>query len=181
MASFKVLETQFQMFINSQIYLNDEYIVMTRNYFLQYTQLDILEFRETLVQFMEYVKKSIDERALHKMEYDSRVNERQTQTTEEKIDTRKLPLLKQPESNNEGEVTRFDSEPPKVQQEDIQNQCEIDKLLLLVQAEIQASVFMAMISDHNSSDLAPQRQEMFLENVSYRPRSSRDKKVQSRL
>ncbi|GJT27303.1 hypothetical protein Tco_0907578 [Tanacetum coccineum] len=88
MTSFKVLETQFQMFINSQIYLNDEYIVMTRNYFLQYTQLDIPEFRETLVQFMEYVKKSIDERALHKMEYDSRVNERQTQTTEEKIDTR---------------------------------------------------------------------------------------------
>ncbi|GKB63652.1 hypothetical protein Tco_0919838, partial [Tanacetum coccineum] len=87
MASFKVLETQFQMFINSQIYLNDEYIVMTRNYFLQYTQLDIPEFRETLVQFMEYVKKSIDERALHKREYDSRVNERQIQTTEEKIDT----------------------------------------------------------------------------------------------
>ncbi|GJW46753.1 hypothetical protein Tco_0078399 [Tanacetum coccineum] len=87
MASFKVLETQFQMFIKSKIYLNDEYIVMTRNYFLQYTQLDIPEFRETLVQFMEYVKKSIDERALHKMEYDSRVNERQTQTTEEKIDT----------------------------------------------------------------------------------------------
>ncbi|GJS36301.1 integrase, catalytic region, zinc finger, CCHC-type containing protein [Tanacetum coccineum] len=89
MASFKVLETQFQMFINSQIYLNDEYIVMTRNYFLQYTQLDILEFRETLVQFMEYVKKSIDERALHKIEYDSRVNERQTQTTVEKVDTSK--------------------------------------------------------------------------------------------
>ncbi|GJX71141.1 hypothetical protein Tco_0308312, partial [Tanacetum coccineum] len=89
MASFKVLETQFQMFINSQIYLNDEYIVMTRNYFLQYTQLDIPEFRETLVQFMEYVKKSIDERALHKMEYDSRVNERQTQTTVEKVDTSK--------------------------------------------------------------------------------------------
>ncbi|GJU91622.1 hypothetical protein Tco_1304045 [Tanacetum coccineum] len=87
MASFKVLETQFQMFIKSKIYLNDEYIVMTRNYFLQYTQLDIPEFRETLVQFMEYVKKSIDERALHKMEYDSRVNERQIQTTEEKIDT----------------------------------------------------------------------------------------------
>ncbi|GJX75291.1 hypothetical protein Tco_0313886 [Tanacetum coccineum] len=89
MASFKVLETQFQMFINSQIYLNDEYIVMTRNYFLQYTQLDIPEFRETLVQFMEYVKKSIDERALHKMEYDSRVNERLMQTTEEKVDSSK--------------------------------------------------------------------------------------------
>ncbi|GJS72140.1 hypothetical protein Tco_0704981 [Tanacetum coccineum] len=33
---------------------------------------------------MESVKKSIDERALHKREYDTRVNERQTLTTEEK-------------------------------------------------------------------------------------------------
>ncbi|GJS88505.1 hypothetical protein Tco_0771141 [Tanacetum coccineum] len=62
---------------------------MTRNYFLQYTQLDIPEFRETLVQFMEYVKESIDERALHKREHDSRVNERQMQTTMEKVDTSK--------------------------------------------------------------------------------------------
>ncbi|GJZ54135.1 hypothetical protein Tco_0609020 [Tanacetum coccineum] len=89
MASFKVLETQFQMFIKSKIYLNDEYIVMTRNYFLQYTQLDIPEFRKTLVQFMEYVKKLIDERALHKREHDSRVNEIQMQTTMENVDTSK--------------------------------------------------------------------------------------------
>ncbi|GJT55799.1 hypothetical protein Tco_0990853 [Tanacetum coccineum] len=89
MASFKVLEIQFQMFIKSKIYFSDEYIVMRRNYFLQYTQLNILEFRETLVQFMKYVKKSIDERALHKREHDSRVNERQTHTTMEKVDTSK--------------------------------------------------------------------------------------------
>ncbi|GJV67095.1 hypothetical protein Tco_1482604 [Tanacetum coccineum] len=38
---------------------------------------------------MESVKKSIDERALHKREYDTRVNERQIQTTEGKIDTGK--------------------------------------------------------------------------------------------
>ncbi|GJV04676.1 hypothetical protein Tco_1338245 [Tanacetum coccineum] len=38
---------------------------------------------------MESVKKSIDKRALHKREYDSRVNERQMQTTEEKVDTSK--------------------------------------------------------------------------------------------
>ncbi|GKF95059.1 hypothetical protein Tco_0287794, partial [Tanacetum coccineum] len=63
MAAFKVLETQFQMFIKSQIYLEDEFVVMTRNYFLQYTQLAILEFRDTLIQHMEFVKKSIDERA----------------------------------------------------------------------------------------------------------------------
>ncbi|GJR74085.1 hypothetical protein Tco_0086450 [Tanacetum coccineum] len=87
MASFKVLETQFQMFIKSKIYLNDEYIVMTRNYFLEYTRLDIPEFRDTLIQNMDYVKKSIEKRALHKMEYDSRVNERLMQTTEEKVDS----------------------------------------------------------------------------------------------
>nr|GEW41837.1 ribonuclease H-like domain-containing protein [Tanacetum cinerariifolium] len=61
MADFKVLETQFQMFIKSQIYLDDEY--------------------------KESIKKSIDKRALYKREYDSWVNERQMQTTEEKVDT----------------------------------------------------------------------------------------------
>ncbi|GKD02535.1 hypothetical protein Tco_1177509 [Tanacetum coccineum] len=85
MASFKVLETQFQVFIKSRIYLDDEFVVMTRNYFLQYTQLAIPEFRDTLIQHMESVKKSIDERAQHKREYDSWVNERQIQTTEGKI------------------------------------------------------------------------------------------------
>ncbi|GJS77554.1 hypothetical protein Tco_0727435 [Tanacetum coccineum] len=90
MATFKVLETQFQMFIKSRIYLDDEYVVMTRNYFLQYTQLKIPEFHDTLIhQYMESVKKSIDKRALHKREYDSWVNERQMQTTEKKVDTSK--------------------------------------------------------------------------------------------
>ncbi|GJU39053.1 hypothetical protein Tco_1192010 [Tanacetum coccineum] len=36
---------------------------------------------------MESVKKSIGERAQHKMQYERRVNERQIQTTEEKTDT----------------------------------------------------------------------------------------------
>nr|GEU70904.1 hypothetical protein [Tanacetum cinerariifolium] len=57
MAAFNVLDTQFQMFITSRLYLDDEY--------------------------------SIDERAQHKREYDSWVNERQMQTTEEKVDTSK--------------------------------------------------------------------------------------------
>ncbi|GKG07295.1 hypothetical protein Tco_0330264, partial [Tanacetum coccineum] len=39
---------------------------------------------------MESVKKSIDERAKHKQEYDSWVNERQIQTTDGKVDTRKV-------------------------------------------------------------------------------------------
>ncbi|GJV74152.1 hypothetical protein Tco_1494147 [Tanacetum coccineum] len=75
------------MFIKSRIYLDDEYVVMTRNYFLQYTQLKILEFRDTLIHHMESVKKSIDERAQHKQEYDSRVNDRQMLTIMEKVDT----------------------------------------------------------------------------------------------
>ncbi|GJR31096.1 hypothetical protein Tco_1107328 [Tanacetum coccineum] len=58
-------------------------------YFLEYTQLEIREFRDTLIQHMESIKKSIDKRALHKREYDSRVNERQMQTTEEEVDTSK--------------------------------------------------------------------------------------------
>ncbi|GJS17703.1 hypothetical protein Tco_0412175 [Tanacetum coccineum] len=85
MANFKVIETQFQTFIKSQIYLDDEYVIMTRKYFLEYTQLEILEFCDTL----EYVKKSIDKRALHKRDYDSRVNERQMQTLVENVDTSK--------------------------------------------------------------------------------------------
>nr|GEV58706.1 hypothetical protein [Tanacetum cinerariifolium] len=54
-----------------------------------YTQQSILEFREILIQHLEYVKKSIDERVQLKREYDSWVNERQMQMTEENIDTSK--------------------------------------------------------------------------------------------
>nr|GEX02885.1 hypothetical protein [Tanacetum cinerariifolium] len=79
MAAFNVLETQFQMFIMSRLYLDDEYVAMTRSYFIQYTQQAILEFRDTLIQHLESVKKSIDERAQQKREYD-----RQMQTTKEK-------------------------------------------------------------------------------------------------
>ncbi|GKD06349.1 hypothetical protein Tco_1181323, partial [Tanacetum coccineum] len=78
MAAFKVLETQFQMFIKSQMYLDDEFVVMTRNYFLQYTQLAILEFRDTLIQYMESVKKSIDERAKHKEDNGTRLKVQDT-------------------------------------------------------------------------------------------------------
>ncbi|GJT63040.1 hypothetical protein Tco_1006573 [Tanacetum coccineum] len=88
-ASFKVPEKQFQMFIKSRMYLDDEFVVMTRNYFLQYTQLAIPKFHDTLIQHMESVKKSIDERSKHKEEYNSWVNERQMQTTEDKVDSSK--------------------------------------------------------------------------------------------
>nr|GFC89601.1 hypothetical protein [Tanacetum cinerariifolium] len=75
------------MFITNRDYLNDEYVAMTRGYFIQYTRHAILEFRGTLIQHLESVKKSIDERVQLKREYDSWVNERQMQTTKEKVDT----------------------------------------------------------------------------------------------
>nr|GEV81562.1 hypothetical protein [Tanacetum cinerariifolium] len=89
MAAFNVLETQFQMFIASRVYLNDEYVAMTRIYFIQYTQQAIPKFRDTLIQHLESVKKSIDERAQLKREHDSWMNERKMRTTEEKVDTSK--------------------------------------------------------------------------------------------
>nr|GEX62418.1 hypothetical protein [Tanacetum cinerariifolium] len=54
-----------------------------------YTQQSIPEFHDTLIQHLESVRKSIDERVHLKKEYDSWVNERQTQTTKEKVDTSK--------------------------------------------------------------------------------------------
>ncbi|GJW78347.1 hypothetical protein Tco_0140029 [Tanacetum coccineum] len=68
-------------------------------------------------------------------------------------------------------TTKVDSEPPNGSKEDITNQCESEQALdvsagTLLSTADQASVFMAMMSDHNSSDLAPQRQEMSVENVS---------------
>nr|GEY49954.1 hypothetical protein [Tanacetum cinerariifolium] len=89
MAAFNVFETQFQMFITSWVYLNDEYVAMTCSYFIQYTQQAILEFHDTLIQHLEFVKKSIYERAQLEREYDSWSNERQMQTTKEKVDTSK--------------------------------------------------------------------------------------------
>nr|GEU42976.1 hypothetical protein [Tanacetum cinerariifolium] len=89
MAAFNVLETQFQMFIMNRDYLDDEYVTMTHNYFIQYTGHTIPEFHDTLIQHLESVKKSIVERVQLKREYNSWVNERQMQTTEEKVDTSK--------------------------------------------------------------------------------------------
>ncbi|GJY92563.1 hypothetical protein Tco_0508345 [Tanacetum coccineum] len=50
------------------------------------TQTEVQQFRDTMIKHMESVK-SINKRAQHKQEYNSRVNERQMQTTEEKVDT----------------------------------------------------------------------------------------------
>nr|GEU50563.1 hypothetical protein [Tanacetum cinerariifolium] len=72
MTAFRVLKTQFHKFIKSRSSLDDDDGLMTRKYFLEYTRTEVQQFRDTLIQYMKSVKKSIDERALHKREYDSR-------------------------------------------------------------------------------------------------------------
>ncbi|GJX85877.1 hypothetical protein Tco_0336651, partial [Tanacetum coccineum] len=66
-------------------------------------------------------------------------------------------------------TTKVESEPPNGSNADIPNQCESEQALNVSAGTLlstdQASVFIGMMSDHNSSDLAPQRQEMSVENV----------------
>nr|GEV31596.1 hypothetical protein [Tanacetum cinerariifolium] len=132
MAAFKVLETQFQRFITNQDYLNDEYIAMTRNYFQQYIQQSILEFHDILIQHLESVKKSIDERVQLKREAESKKQDTSSRSgndahdddadirpiyNEEPMDevqmTAKIDVFaigqeytEQPKFNNEGEVVQ---------------------------------------------------------------------------
>ncbi|GJR99996.1 hypothetical protein Tco_0316505 [Tanacetum coccineum] len=56
--------------------------------FLENTRTKIQQFRDTLIQHMESVKKTIDERAQHKRENNRRVNDRVMQSKEGKVDSR---------------------------------------------------------------------------------------------
>ncbi|GJR27304.1 hypothetical protein Tco_1103536 [Tanacetum coccineum] len=58
-----VLMKQFQTFINFRYCFDDFDGAMIRKSFLEYTRTEIQQFRDTLIQHMESVKKSIDERA----------------------------------------------------------------------------------------------------------------------
>ncbi|GKB33221.1 hypothetical protein Tco_0872622 [Tanacetum coccineum] len=113
---------------------------------------------------MKSVKKSIDERALHKREYDIWVNDRQMQTTKDKVDSSKaldarsiydeepmaawwVPTGKIFTSS----TTKVDSEPTNGSNEDITNQYECKQTLDVSAGTLNLSV--AMTSDHNSSEL----------------------------
>ncbi|GJR81688.1 hypothetical protein Tco_0152473 [Tanacetum coccineum] len=153
---------------------------------------------------MDYVKKSIEKRAMHKMEYDIRVNERLMQTTEEKIDTSNAPdaldassdpFMIEERGNQMAEVQTTDDNVSATGQsilsklefniggmvDQIAEQCTLLSYRYIVQSYrgrtselvrnkeryLRETGFMeilsddhTMMSDHNSSDLAPQRQEM---------------------
>ncbi|GJU81174.1 hypothetical protein Tco_1283539 [Tanacetum coccineum] len=88
MAAFWVVNNQFQKFIDSQfmLYCDNQ---MTDKYFIEYTGIEVKHFKDTLLQHMGNVKKSVAERIRHQRQYDRRVNKRQMQTQESKIDTGK--------------------------------------------------------------------------------------------
>ncbi|GJS19286.1 hypothetical protein Tco_0447918 [Tanacetum coccineum] len=81
-----VVNNQFQKFIDSQFTL-DYYNQMTDKYFAEYIRIEVKHFKDTLLQHMGNVKKSVAEITRHQRQYDRRVNKRQLQTQESKIDT----------------------------------------------------------------------------------------------
>nr|GEU71299.1 hypothetical protein [Tanacetum cinerariifolium] len=54
----------------------------SNKYFVEYTGIEVKHFRDTLLQHMGNVKKSVFERARHQRQYDRRVNKRLMQTQE---------------------------------------------------------------------------------------------------
>ncbi|GJU97154.1 hypothetical protein Tco_1326425 [Tanacetum coccineum] len=68
MAAFRVLNRQFQQFIDSHVTLDYDG-QMTDKYFVTYTRIKVKQFRETLLQHMGNVKKSVAERTRHQRHY----------------------------------------------------------------------------------------------------------------
>nr|GEX04423.1 hypothetical protein [Tanacetum cinerariifolium] len=80
---------------------------MTEKYFLEYTGIEVKHFRDTLLQHMGNVKKSVAKRTRHQRQYDRRVNKRQMQTQKSNIDTGKVvdvDLVVTKSSGTESEV-----------------------------------------------------------------------------
>nr|GEX07247.1 protein kinase-like domain-containing protein [Tanacetum cinerariifolium] len=80
-----VIDNQLQKFIDWQ-YFVDYDSQMTEQFFAEYTGIKVTQFRETLLQHMGNVKKFVAKRAHHQRQYERRVNNRQMQTQESKID-----------------------------------------------------------------------------------------------
>ncbi|GKC01506.1 hypothetical protein Tco_0987642 [Tanacetum coccineum] len=64
MTAFWVVNNQFQKFINSKFTLDYD-SQMTDTYFVEYTGIEVQHFRDTLLQHLGNVKKSIAERTRH--------------------------------------------------------------------------------------------------------------------
>ncbi|GJT35718.1 hypothetical protein Tco_0926137 [Tanacetum coccineum] len=101
MAYFRSLHSHLQVFSNEDLkgtriehefkwafmsLFDQDDDTFTNKYFAEYTRIKVKQFRETLLQHMSNVKKSVAERTRHQRQYDRRVNKRQMQTQENKVD-----------------------------------------------------------------------------------------------
>ncbi|GKD35470.1 hypothetical protein Tco_1250979 [Tanacetum coccineum] len=91
MASFRLLHSFLQTFTGSMLLNLDQLEKqLDKEEFQEAGSMDhFKQFCDTLIQHMESVKKSIDERAQHKREYDSRMKERHMRSKEGKVDSSK--------------------------------------------------------------------------------------------
>ncbi|GJT81634.1 hypothetical protein Tco_1055976 [Tanacetum coccineum] len=87
--AFRVLLQQFQTFLYSRFSFDNDEGLMIRKYFIAYTKTDVPLFHDKLLQHMESLKESIQERAKHKREYDRSVNDRMMQSKERKDNSSK--------------------------------------------------------------------------------------------
>nr|GEU52176.1 hypothetical protein [Tanacetum cinerariifolium] len=71
MAAFWVINGQFNKFIDSQFTLDYDR-QMTDKYFVEYTIIEVKQFRETLLQHMGNFKKFIAEKTCHQRQFDKR-------------------------------------------------------------------------------------------------------------
>ncbi|GKG32711.1 hypothetical protein Tco_0430221, partial [Tanacetum coccineum] len=68
-AAFWVVNRQFHKPIDSQFFL-DYNCQMTEKYFAEYTGIEVKQFRDTLLQHMDNVKKFVAEGTSHQRHYD---------------------------------------------------------------------------------------------------------------
>ncbi|GJU07392.1 retrovirus-related pol polyprotein from transposon TNT 1-94 [Tanacetum coccineum] len=76
-------------FLYSRFSFDNEEGLMIRKYFIAYTKIDVPLFHDKLIQHMESLQESIQERAKHIREYDRRMNDRMMQSKEGNADSSK--------------------------------------------------------------------------------------------
>nr|GEY42795.1 hypothetical protein [Tanacetum cinerariifolium] len=109
-SAFRVLLQQFQTFLYSRFSFDNDEGLMIRKYFIAYTKTDVSLFHDKLIQHMESLRGSIQERAKHKREYDRRMNDKMMQLKERNVDSSKaldvgLVVTKSNETKSERHVS----------------------------------------------------------------------------
>nr|GEV32379.1 hypothetical protein [Tanacetum cinerariifolium] len=117
---------------------------MTSKYFVEYTGIEVKYFIDTLLQHMGNVKKYVAKRTRHQRQYDRRVNKRQMQMQESKVDTGKAldvglvviessgtkSEVQDESSRNQSVVTQpnaFKSERPNISKPRFASQVDVEK------------------------------------------------------